>query len=149
MTSNLGSATIAALAGDEAQMKSKIMDVLRSEFRPEFLNRIDEIVIFKPLTRDELGEIVEIQLHRVSDRLIDRDISLQITPAAKSLIARLGYDPVYGARPLKRVIQKQILDPLSVKLIGGEVTEGEAVIIDERDGMLTFHAEMSEAPLVA
>ncbi|MGD9711487.1 MAG: AAA family ATPase, partial [Thermomicrobiales bacterium] len=149
MTSNLGSATIAALAGDESEMRSKVMDVLRSEFRPEFLNRIDEVVIFKPLSREELGEIVEIQLQRVSSRLEDRDITLQITPAAKSLIARVGYDPVYGARPLKRVIQKQVLDPLSVKLIGGEISEGETVIIDERAGELTFHAEMSEAPMVA
>ncbi|MEZ4500929.1 MAG: ATP-dependent chaperone ClpB, partial [Thermomicrobiales bacterium] len=149
MTSNLGSATIAALAGDEAEMRSRVMDVLRSEFRPEFLNRIDEIVIFKPLTRDELGEIVEIQLRRVSDRLADRHISLQITPAARALIATLGYDPVYGARPLKRVIQKQVLDPLSMKLIGGEIAEGETVIVDGRDGQLTFHAELTEAPMVA
>ncbi len=149
MTSNLGSATIAALVGNEDEMRAKVMDVLRSEFRPEFLNRIDEIVTFKPLTRDELAEIVEIQLQRVSDRLSDRSIALQITPAARSLIATLGYDPVYGARPLKRVIQKQILDPLSMKLISGEVVDGETVVVDERGGQLTFHAEFSEAPMVA
>jgi ATP-dependent Clp protease ATP-binding subunit ClpB len=149
MTSNLGSASIAALAGNEDEMRTKVMDVLRSEFRPEFLNRIDEIVIFTPLTREELGEIVEIQLNRVSDRLTDRNIALTITPAAKTLIARLGYDPVYGARPLKRVIQKQVLDPLSMKLIGGEIAEGEVVIVDEQDGQLTFHAELTEAPMVA
>ena len=79
----------------------------------------------------------------------DRNIALQITPAAKELIARLGYDPVYGARPLKRVIQKQVLDPLSVKLISGEIAEGETVVIDERNGQLAFHAAMSEAPMVA
>ncbi|MCC6943440.1 MAG: ATP-dependent chaperone ClpB [Thermomicrobiales bacterium] len=149
MTSNLGSASIAALAGNEDEMRTKVMDVLRSEFRPEFLNRIDEIVIFTPLTREELGEIVEIQLNRVSDRLTDRNIALTITPAAKTLIARLGYDPVYGARPLKRVIQKQVLEPLSMKLIGGEIAEGEVVIVDEQDGQLTFHAELTEAPMVA
>ncbi|MBX3070075.1 MAG: ATP-dependent chaperone ClpB [Thermomicrobiales bacterium] len=149
MTSNLGSASIAALAGNEDEMRTEVMDVLRSEFRPEFLNRIDEIVIFTPLTREELGEIVEIQLNRVSDRLTDRNIALTITPAAKTLIARLGYDPVYGARPLKRVIQKQVLDPLSMKLIGGEIAEGEVVIVDEQDGQLTFHAELTEAPIVA
>jgi ATP-dependent Clp protease ATP-binding subunit ClpB len=149
MTSNLGSATIAALAGNEPEMRSQVMNVLRSEFRPEFLNRIDEVVIFRPLTREQLGEIVEIQLQRVSNRLQDRNITLRIAPAAKELIASLGYDPVYGARPLKRVIQKQVLDPLSLKIIGGEIGEGETVVVDEQNGRLTFHAAMSEAPLVA
>ena len=149
MTSNLASVTIAALAGNETEMRSKVMDVLRTEFRPEFLNRIDEIVIFKPLTREQLGEIVEIQLRRVSDRLSDRNMSLVITPAAKSLIARLGHDQVYGARPLKRVIQKNILDPLSLRLIAGDIVEGETVTIDEQNGQLAFLAEMSQAPLVA
>src|SRR5688572_6137329 len=125
------------------------MEELRAEFRPEFLNRIDEIVIFRPLTREQLGEIVEIQLQRVSDRLRDRNITIQITPAARSLISTLGYDPVYGARPLKRVIQRQVLDPLSVRIISGEIAEGETVVIDERDGQFTFHASMSEAPVVA
>ncbi|CAN5775474.1 ATP-dependent chaperone ClpB [soil metagenome] len=149
MTSNLASVTIAALAGDEAEMRAKVMDVLRSEFRPEFLNRIDEIVTLKPLTREQLGTIVDIQLQRVSGRLEERNIDVQVTAAAKALIASLGYDPVYGARPLKRVIQKEVLDPLSVKLIRGEVTEGETILIDERDNKLVFHASMSEAPMVA
>ncbi|CAN5764971.1 ATP-dependent chaperone ClpB [soil metagenome] len=149
MTSNLASSAIASLAGNEAEMRTRVMEVLRSEFRPEFLNRIDEIVIFKPLTRDELSEIVEIQLQRVSDRLQHRNIALQITPAAKGLIATMGYDPIYGARPLKRVIQRQVLDPLSVKLIGGQIADGETIVIDERGGQLTFHASMTEAPVVA
>jgi ATP-dependent Clp protease ATP-binding subunit ClpB len=149
MTSNLASATIAALTGNETEMRSRVMEELRAEFRPEFLNRIDEIVIFRPLTREQLGEIVEIQLQRVSDRLRDRNITIQITPAARSLISTLGYDPVYGARPLKRVIQRQVLDPLSVRIISGEIAEGETVVIDERDGQFTFHASMSEAPVVA
>ncbi len=149
MTSNLASATIAALAGDEAEMRTRVMDVLRSEFRPEFLNRIDEIVTFRPLTREQLGAIVDIQLQRVAGRLAERNIDVQITPAARALIASMGYDPVYGARPLKRVIQKEVLDPLSVKLIRGEVTEGETILIDERDNELVFHASMSEAPMVA
>ncbi|CAN5773360.1 ATP-dependent chaperone ClpB [soil metagenome] len=149
MTSNLASSAIASLAGNEAEMRTRVMEVLRSEFRPEFLNRIDEIVIFKPLTRDELSEIVEIQLQRVSDRLKHRNIALQITPAAKGLIATMGYDPVYDARPLKRVIQRQVLDPLSVKLIGGQIAQGETIVIDERSGQLTFHASMTEAPVVA
>jgi ATP-dependent Clp protease ATP-binding subunit ClpB len=125
------------------------MEVLRNEFRPELLNRIDEIVIFRPLSREQLGEIVEIQLMQVAKRLKDRQIDLQITPAAREWIANRGYDPVFGARPLKRVIQKEVLDPLSVKVIRGDVSDGETVVVDNQNGQLVFQANLTEAPLVA
>ncbi len=149
MTSNLGSNQIAAMTGDEDEMRAKVMEVLRSSFRPEFLNRIDEIVTFKPLSREQLSDIVDIQMQRVAERLEDRQIHLQVTPAAKDLISQHGYDPVYGARPLKRVIQREVLDPLSMKVISGDIRDGETILVDAENGNLTFHASMAEAPMVA
>ncbi|HEY7033845.1 MAG TPA: ATP-dependent chaperone ClpB [Thermomicrobiales bacterium] len=149
MTSNLGSTYIAALANSEEEMRAKVMEALRGNFRPEFLNRIDEVVIFKALTRDQIGEIVDIQLARLSKRLEDRQISVLVTPGAKEWLANRGYDPVFGARPLKRLIQKEILDPLSMMLLGGELRDGETVTVDAAGGKLVFHANMSQAPMVA
>ncbi|HET7055635.1 MAG TPA: type VI secretion system ATPase TssH, partial [Thermomicrobiales bacterium] len=116
---------------------------------PEFLNRVDELVIFEPLSREQIGEIVEIQLHRVSDRLADRNIELRTTPGAREWIANRGYDPVYGARPLKRLIQREVLDALAMKLLSGELHDGEVVTIDSSPGGLVFQAQLTEAPLVA
>jgi ATP-dependent Clp protease ATP-binding subunit ClpB len=113
------------------------------------LNRIDEIVIFKPLSRKQLAEVVEIQLKSVADRLRERQIELQLTSGARELIANKGYDPVYGARPLKRVIQKDVLDPLSIKVIKGEVHDGETVVVENDGGQLTFKSSLTEAPLLA
>ena len=113
MTSNIGSQFIMEESSSEARTRL-VMDALRQHFRPEFLNRVDEIIIFDRLNEEELKKIVEIQLHRLTKRLEQQKITLELTDAAKALIAREGYDPVYGARPLKRAIQKFILDPLSL-----------------------------------
>jgi ATP-dependent Clp protease ATP-binding subunit ClpB len=149
MTSNIGSNYIASLAGREEEIRESVMEALRAHFRPEFLNRIDDIVFFKPLSREQLADIVEIQMRRVVDRLQERQITLQVTPAAKEWLAIRGYDPIYGARPLKRVIQRDVLDPLSMKLLSGDVHDGETVVVDEQNGELAFRATMTEAPLVA
>jgi len=150
MTSNLGSSSIVGLnAHDRDAMRERVTEALRQAFRPEFLNRIDEVVIFEPLSRDEIGEIVEIQLARVMDRLADRNIEIQITPAAKGWLAQRGYDPVYGARPLKRLIQREVLDGLARKLLTGDLHDGELVTLDAGEEGLTFRANLTEAPLVA
>jgi len=150
MTSNLGSTAITGLGGDrEEEMRDRVMDALRASFRPEFLNRIDEVVIFHGLTRDQIGEIVRIQLDLVGKRLADRQMSLSVTPAARDWIANRGYDPAYGARPLKRVIQKEVLDGLARMVLSGELRDGETVVVDAEDGKLTFHANLAQAPMVA
>ncbi|MGI8475336.1 MAG: ATP-dependent chaperone ClpB [Thermomicrobiales bacterium] len=150
MTSNLGSSYISALGGGgEDEMRGRVMEALRANFRPEFLNRIDEVVIFKPLTREQTGEIVEIQIRTVAKRLADRRITILVTPAAKEWLANRGYDPVFGARPLKRLIQKEVLDPLALRVLKGDLHEGEVVTVDAAEGRLTFHASLSQAPLVA
>jgi ATP-dependent Clp protease ATP-binding subunit ClpB len=125
------------------------MEALRANFRPEFLNRIDEIVIFKALTREQIGEIVEIQLAGIAKRLRERQIDIQVTPAAREWLGNRGYDPVFGARPLKRLLQKEVLDSLAKKVLSGEVHDGETVTIDAEGGKLVFHANLSHAPLVA
>jgi ATP-dependent Clp protease ATP-binding subunit ClpB len=149
MTSNLGSAfLVGGQVGGDA--RAQVMDLLRQTFRPEFLNRIDETIIFTALDRAQLAEIVRIQLETVSARLADRNITLSVTPAAREWLATRGYDPVYGARPLKRLIQKDVLDPLAMRLLSGRLHEGEGVTVDVGpDGGLAFHATMTEAPLVA
>ena len=149
MTSNLGSNYISALSGNEDEMRARVTEALRANFRPEFLNRIDETVIFKALTRAQLGEIVDIQLATIADRLKDRRIVLQLTPAAKEWLGNRGYDPVFGARPLKRLIQKEVLDPLALKVLSGELHDGETVVVDADAGKLSFHSNLSQAPLVA
>ena len=150
MTSNLGSSAISGLGTDrEEEMRSRVMEALRANFRPEFLNRIDEVVIFKPLSRDQIGKIVQIQLDRVAQRLAERQIGLHVTPAAKDWIGNRGYDPTYGARPLKRVIQKDVLDPLAMKMLSGELHDGETIVLDAVGGQLSLHANLTEAPMVA
>jgi ATP-dependent Clp protease ATP-binding subunit ClpB len=120
-------------------------DALREFFRPEFLNRVDEIVEFQPLTRDQLGEIVELQLNRLRDRLADRGLDLVLTPGAKELIADAGWDPAYGARPLKRAIQRLVENPLAKRLLEHEFTDGDAVIVDAADAELTFEKAAATA----
>jgi ATP-dependent Clp protease ATP-binding subunit ClpB len=150
MTSNLGSQYIAGLGqGQDAEIRSQVMDALHANFRPEFLNRIDEVIIFRQLTREQIGEIVQIQLGQVSKRLADRHIELVLTPAARDLISTLGYDPMYGARPLKRVIQKHLLDPLALKLLNGEIREGETLTVDARNHEFTLSGSLSGAAVVA
>ncbi|HEX6491199.1 MAG TPA: ATP-dependent chaperone ClpB [Gaiellaceae bacterium] len=113
-------------------------EALREVFRPEFLNRIDEIVEFEPLSREQLGEIVELQLRRLRRRLAERELSLEVTEEAKELIAEAGWDPTYGARPLKRALQRLVENPLAVRLLEGEFSEGDTVRVDAKDGELVF-----------
>jgi ATP-dependent Clp protease ATP-binding subunit ClpB len=143
MTSNIGSAEIQRLAGrpgaDMQQIREAALENLRAEFRPEFLNRVDEIVVFRPLARPDLGRIVEIQLARLRKLLEERQITVELTPAAREAIADAGYDPVYGARPLKRAIQRMIQDPLATRLLRGEFRPGDHIVVDEaKDGNITF-----------
>src|SRR5881398_2015449 len=137
MTSNIGSQYITEEESKEARSRL-VTDALRAHFRPEFLNRVDEIVIFDRLTEDDLKKIVEIQLRRLTKRLEQQKITLDLSDSAKELIAREGYDPVYGARPLKRTIQKEILNPLSIDILEGKVREGQTVHVNAKDGALKF-----------
>ena len=137
MTSNIGSQYITEEESREARRRL-VMDALRAHLRPEFLNRVDEIIIFDRLTEDDLKKIVEIQLRRLAKRLEQQKIMLKLSDSAKELLAREGYDPVYGARPLRRVIQKEILDPLSIDILEGKVREGQTVYVNAKDGALEF-----------
>ncbi|HET7007587.1 MAG TPA: ATP-dependent chaperone ClpB [Candidatus Binatia bacterium] len=139
MTSNLGSQFIQDLAGkDRKQMEQLVGSALREAFRPEFLNRVDETIIFSSLGREEIKSIVDIQLKRLRQNLVNRKMALEITEPAKALLANKGYDPVYGARPLKRTIQRLIQDPLAVKILAGEFKEGDTVKVDVEDDELCF-----------
>jgi ATP-dependent Clp protease ATP-binding subunit ClpB len=139
MTSNIGSQYITEEESKEARSQL-VTDALRAHFRPEFLNRVDEIIIFDRLSEDDLKKIVEIQLGRLTKRLEQQKITLDLSDSAKELLAREGYDPVYGARPLRRTIQKEILDPLSLDILGGKFHEGQRVRVDAKDGALEFRA---------
>ena len=146
MTSNIGSHLILGYRGGDdpaafEQMRAEVLEALRQHFRPEFLNRVDEIVVFHSLTREQLQQIVEIQLGRLRKRLADRKIEVELTAAASEHFARVGYDPVYGARPLKRLLQKELETTLGRKIVAGEVHDGTRVRVDYRDGRLTFSAE--------
>jgi ATP-dependent Clp protease ATP-binding subunit ClpB len=111
---------------------------LRAHFRPEFLNRVDEIIIFDRLTDEDLKKIVEIQLSRLTKRLAQQNITLKLNDSAKTLIAREGYDPVYGARPLKRAIQRYLLDPLSINILEGKFAEGQTIRAETKNGAIEF-----------
>jgi ATP-dependent Clp protease ATP-binding subunit ClpB len=124
-------------------------DQMREFFRPEFLNRIDEIVEFKPLTREQLAEIVELQLTRLRARLADRGIELELTDAAKEAVAEAGWDPTYGARPLKRAIQRLVENPLALRLLESDFTAGDAVRVDAREGEIVFERDRVDAPAAA
>lgn len=138
MTSNIGSQFILN-ESDAAQRNGKALDALRGHFRPEFLNRIDEIIIFDRLQAEDLKHIVNIQLSRVYKRLATRGLKMELSDAAAELVASHGYDPVYGARPLKRAIQHDILDPLSMAILSGQFPEGSTIHVDVHDGRITFH----------
>ncbi len=137
MTSNLGSELIAGATTDDARRKL-LEPALRAHFRPEFLNRLDEIVIFHALTEREIAGIVDLQLQQVAVRLADRRVSLRATPAAKLVLAEIGFDPQFGARPLKRTIQREVVDPLTVKILAGEVPDGSEVTADAKDGEIVL-----------
>ncbi len=139
MTSNIGSPIIQEMAGESREAtRAKVMEELRAHFRPEFLNRVDDIIMFHSLTLPEIKRIVDIQLERLRARLAERKISLDLTEAAKETLAREGFDPLYGARPLKRAIQNAILNPLSLKLLAGDFHDGDRIRVDAQDGELRF-----------
>jgi ATP-dependent Clp protease ATP-binding subunit ClpB len=151
MTSNVGSDLIqeASRRGeDDDRLKDKLMDVLRHTFRPEFLNRVDETVIFKSLGKGEIEKIVEIQLKDLRKRLAERKLSLEVTPEAKAMLAERGYDPVFGARPLKRTIQRMIENPLAVEVLAGHFTEGDHILVEPDGGTFTFRKE-APAPVAS
>jgi len=138
MTSNVGSEQIQRLAGRPGanlqEIRDAALEILRGEFRPEFLNRVDEIVVFRPLAREDLAAIVEIQLARLRKLLAERNVTLELTEAARETVADAGYDPMYGARPLKRAIQRLVQDPLAVRLLRGDFTAGDHVLVGEGPG---------------
>ena len=135
MTSNLGNQL---WEGEQQVTRDAINRVLQNHFRPEFLNRIDEIVVFHPLTRDQLSEVVDFQLRRVSKLLQDKGYFLEVSPAAKHFLAEQGYDPAFGARPLKRTIQRELQDPLALKILAGEFREGDVIEVDKGTDELIF-----------
>jgi ATP-dependent Clp protease ATP-binding subunit ClpB len=137
MTSNVGSDRIAAEAVDE-RIREQIEEVLQTTFKPEFLNRIDEIVIFHRLSRGDISRIVELQVRQLARRVEEKGVRIELTDDAKTLLGNLGYDPTYGARPLKRVIQRQLVDKLALKLLEGEFSEGDVIRVDAEGGELTF-----------
>jgi ATP-dependent Clp protease ATP-binding subunit ClpB len=138
LTSNLGSQFIAGLRDDQSveEVEPQVMEIVRGHFRPEFLNRLDEIVLFHRLALEHMGRIVDIQVDRVGKMLADRKINLDLTDGAQRWLARVGYDPVYGARPLKRAVQKYLQDPLADLILSGQVPDGSTVRADEGDGRL-------------
>ncbi|MEG8220578.1 ATP-dependent chaperone ClpB [Sphingobium indicum] len=141
LTSNLGSQYIAGLADDESveKVENQVMEIVRGHFRPEFLNRLDEIILFHRLGADHMAPIVDIQVARVGKLLQDRKITLDLTDAARAWLGRAGYDPVYGARPLKRAVQRFLQDPLADLILQGEIRDGSTVHIDEGDGALVLN----------
>jgi ATP-dependent Clp protease ATP-binding subunit ClpB len=152
MTSNIGSHLILEHRGGTGEsyerMKEAVLAELRRTFRPEFLNRVDEIVVFHALTEEHLARIVEIQIERLRERIRDRRIELELTERAKARLAEWGYDPVFGARPLKRVIQREVETPLAKLILQGEVRDNSLVIVDEEGGRLTFSVQPREVPVV-
>jgi len=142
MTSNLGAGQLATAWADSADgfqdASERVMGVLREHFRPEFLNRIDDIVIFHPLSEDQLEHIIELRLVDLEKLLADRHITLELTPAARKAIFKAGYDRAYGARPLKRAIQRLVQDPLAVRILDGTVRHGDHVVVDAGSSGLTF-----------
>jgi len=150
MTSNVGSTAIFELGSSNPERARKeAMEALRASFRPEFINRIDEIVIFNPLGREQLQRIVDLLLRSVENLLKERQITLELTPAARDLVAGEGYDPAYGARPLRRAIQRLIQDPLALEILEGKVLPGERVLVDRDGNREALRFERTANPKVA
>jgi ATP-dependent Clp protease ATP-binding subunit ClpB len=147
MTSNLGSAFLAELGnrGVDEGVRRQVLDALRAHFRPEFINRIDEVIVFHPLTREQLKHVIDIQVKGLLKRLEERKIFVTLTDAAREWLVREGYDPAYGARPLKRAIQRHILDRLAMRVLEGEFREGDTVQVDAESGALQFIKQQSAA----
>ncbi|HYY55284.1 MAG TPA: AAA family ATPase, partial [Candidatus Dormibacteraeota bacterium] len=138
MTSNIGSHFIQELTHNEQLLRQRVMELVRQTFRPEFLNRIDEIVIFHGLSDAQIAEVVDKEMAALAKRLAEKKIAITLTPGAKAVLANEGFDPVYGARPIRRVLQRRVLDPLATSILRGEFHEGERVIVDERGGDIVF-----------
>jgi ATP-dependent Clp protease ATP-binding subunit ClpB len=154
MTSNIGSAALidAGEAGPDAfeGAAERVRLQLREHFRPEFLNRVDEIIVFRPLDESQLREIVGLLADGVRRRLTESGYSMELTDAALALLAREGYDPVYGARPLRRAIQRELENPLAKRLLGGEFSPGDAILVDATSqGTLSFNGSSEPAPAAA
>ncbi len=147
MTSNLGSHWFNEPGLSLEEVRQLVLNTVRAHFRPEFLNRIDEVIVFRPLDREDLRQIVEIQLRQVRERLAEQKISLEVTDAARDLLAELGFDPNFGARPLKRVIQRTVLDPLAMRLLAGDFQPGDTVIVDAEAGSVVLRRAPVAAPL--
>jgi ATP-dependent Clp protease ATP-binding subunit ClpB len=147
MTSNIGSQSIADLGpGKEEEIKNRVMEALKAQFRPEFLNRVDEVIIFHQLGREHIKRIVDLQFDLLKKRLADRHIEIKLTEKAKELLVKEGYDPAYGARPLKRTIQRLVLDPLAVKVLKGEFKDGSTVVVDAKADNIIFGKKEIAAP---
>ena len=145
MTSNLGSREIQAAEGDESQVRDAVLQELRVNFKPEFLNRIDDIVIFHQLSREQIGQIIDVQLERLREMLQERNITIALDQSARDLLVREGYDPNYGARPLKRAIQTLIQNPLAIKILRGEILPGQVVNISAAGDNMEFKTELAAA----
>jgi ATP-dependent Clp protease ATP-binding subunit ClpB len=147
MTSNLGSEFLAAQpeGQDTDAVRDQVMAVVRAHFRPEFLNRVDEIILFHRLQKRDMTKIVDIQMSRLAKLLEDRKIAIALEPSARDWLADKGWDPAYGARPLKRVIQKSVQDPLAELILSGRVKDGDRVVISSGKKGLTFNGELAEA----
>jgi ATP-dependent Clp protease ATP-binding subunit ClpB len=148
MTSNIGSLSLSGdLTAPErfARASEQVMTALRAHFKPEFLNRIDDIVVFRPLGIEQLTRIVDLRLEDLKALLTDRKVTLELSEAAKHALFTSGYDPAYGARPLKRAIQRMIQDPLAMKILDGDVLHGDHVLVDAKDGKLTFNVQRKPA----
>jgi ATP-dependent Clp protease ATP-binding subunit ClpB len=152
MTSNIGSQLIQEITrsgGSEEELRQGVMESLEGKFLPEFLNRIDEVIVFHPLKREQIRRIVDLQIQRLQHQLAQNDLNLEVTDAARNEIAVRGYDPTYGARPLKRVIQQQLQNPLATELLKGHFAPGSTVRIDFADGEFAFERAAEPEPLTA
>jgi ATP-dependent Clp protease ATP-binding subunit ClpB len=147
MTSNLGGAIYQDTGVSAEKRRAAILDDVRAFFRPEFVNRIDEIVVFDPLGPAEVRAIVDLQLEMLAHRLRDRTLRLEVTDPARDLFARRGYDSAFGARPLKRLIQRELQDPLALRLLSGEIREGETVVVEADGDELTLRSEPTASPV--
>ena len=148
MTSNLGSQAIQELAGEEnyTQMRDAVMEIVGSHFRPEFINRIDELVVFHPLGKEQLHEIAGIQIQYLRSRLENRDLGLELSETALDKLSQAGFDPVYGARPLKRAIQQSIENPLAQDILQGKFAAGDTIVVKVKDDLFVFEKSSTGKP---
>ena len=140
---SLGQRTVSQ--GQRAELEALVHKALRDHFRPEFLNRIDEIIVFEPLTEAELGRIVDLMVAAVGERVAERGVTLMLTDAAKAALVAEGYDPAYGARPLRRVVQRQVENAIAKRLLAGEIGEGDTVLVDHGPEGYTFNRTATES----